>query len=680
LVFLAALVLWGAGYGACASCFNSDDLYLVELCDYILNHGPNLVGWHLPPAPYLFPDLPLLLGCRLFVSNLAVLFLAYAVLFYSLLAVVLAWMGRECGLPWSRSFVVSLLGLALLFASHLDGTYPLQSVLLYKAGSHMGALLIGLFTVAQIARALRRGWSRLAVALTIAVVSLGVLSDRLLIVQFLAPLSVALGGAALRRLVGWKMAAGTVLLLAVSVVLSVLFRAGLTQGGVETVDISRRMPAASALWPLARDLCLAVVRLFQANPFHLYLLGLHSTATLVVGLLLARRGRRGQEGGPGRQGSNLVVALSLLLCLPCNVAGVLLTALTNPCVLILDRYFLAGLVLPFVTLGLLSFALGPRAQRAVVGLLGLVVGVLVVNGVRKAPPVAERLLQPPYPALARAVDQLVLEQGHKQGLAGYWTARRIHYLSRTRPPLGAILPNGGPMLHSGHPSQYLPPEADSVTRIAPSYIVLTPGAPLDPDPAQIVAEFGEPVEKRVVGSTQIWLYPAVHGPRFDRFLGAVAESLYRRTWRTAGPVAPVQLALPKGVAARCRARNTLPLRPGESVEIRFAGPVRGDLIDVSGYAYDQYRVTFFKGSEALGQLAIPSVEWPVTLCRDPGLHARLQPLPPGLAGRTWDRVVLTAGDTHPHPCLGHFLVLTAPGRGGIETSETRREGHDAWPQ
>ena len=41
--------------------FNSDELYLVELCDIILGGQESLVGWHFSAVTYLFPDICVLL-------------------------------------------------------------------------------------------------------------------------------------------------------------------------------------------------------------------------------------------------------------------------------------------------------------------------------------------------------------------------------------------------------------------------------------------------------------------------------------------------------------------------------------------------------------------------------------------------------------------------------------------
>jgi hypothetical protein len=159
LLFLASLVLLGENYSTWPGCFNSDDLYTVALTDSILDGNVSLVGWCLPIAPYFFPDLPLLLLSRLFVSNLAVLFLTYSILFYSLLAGALAWVGRECGLSWSRGLLTGLLGLALLFVVSIDVSAEWRGAPLYHAGTHAGVILLGLCIFALVARGLRQGGS-----------------------------------------------------------------------------------------------------------------------------------------------------------------------------------------------------------------------------------------------------------------------------------------------------------------------------------------------------------------------------------------------------------------------------------------------------------------------------------------------------------------------------------------
>ena len=107
--------------------FNSDQLYCIHFCDDLLQ-GRDVQGFHMPAAPYIFPDITLLTLCNLLTSDLAALFLLYSLLYYSLLLFVLSAIGRQIGLFWSESFRIAGLGaglsLGLSFQSNLCRSRP----------------------------------------------------------------------------------------------------------------------------------------------------------------------------------------------------------------------------------------------------------------------------------------------------------------------------------------------------------------------------------------------------------------------------------------------------------------------------------------------------------------------------------------------------------------------------
>src|SRR5581483_9873865 len=63
-----ALFLLGCTYRKSEGAFNSDHLYPSAVCeDFRL--GRDLSGWYLPGAPYLFPDMALILPCQVLSGN-----------------------------------------------------------------------------------------------------------------------------------------------------------------------------------------------------------------------------------------------------------------------------------------------------------------------------------------------------------------------------------------------------------------------------------------------------------------------------------------------------------------------------------------------------------------------------------------------------------------------------------
>src|SRR5262245_46905033 len=83
-LFVLVLILFGYQYLQNPFSFNSDNLYCLQFCDDLL-HGREMQGFHVPAAPYLFPDMALLLPCAALTSNLSAVFFLYSALYYGLL-------------------------------------------------------------------------------------------------------------------------------------------------------------------------------------------------------------------------------------------------------------------------------------------------------------------------------------------------------------------------------------------------------------------------------------------------------------------------------------------------------------------------------------------------------------------------------------------------------------------
>src|SRR5581483_6591178 len=98
----------------------------------------------------------------------------------------------ECGVAWREAVWHGCGGVALLLATHLGGTYYLRALLLAHPANHAGIILVGLFLLGLCLRLVRRGPNLVSTAAFLAVGGLGAFSDKLLLVQFLAPLSVGL--------------------------------------------------------------------------------------------------------------------------------------------------------------------------------------------------------------------------------------------------------------------------------------------------------------------------------------------------------------------------------------------------------------------------------------------------------------------------------------------------------
>jgi hypothetical protein len=231
-----SLVLLVHAYLVSPTAFNSDNLLCSAVCDDLL-HGRDVRGWHLPGAPYVFPDLLLLVPCQLLAPNVAIEFLAYCFAFHLCMLAVLAWLGRLTGLDRPQALAAAGCGVILLALTHLDKDAAGRASLLVHPGSHGGAILMGLFLVALTVRSLRFGSSWMANLLFLLLGAAATFSDKLLAAQFLAPLALALIVLTVRRVVRVQWAGGQLALLMACVLCSFAIKSTFRWVGFHLLDI-----------------------------------------------------------------------------------------------------------------------------------------------------------------------------------------------------------------------------------------------------------------------------------------------------------------------------------------------------------------------------------------------------------------------------------------------------------
>jgi hypothetical protein len=631
--------------------FDSDNLMGSDFCEDVLR-GADLSGWYFPSAPYFFPDILLLLPCQALCPNLVAVYLAYDALFYGLLLAVVFWLGRQVGLGRRASFVAAAGGLALLLAAHLREAYSSVGRLLGHPCNHAGAVLVGLLLTALTARALRRGaHGRFGAAAFALCGGLGAFSDKLVLVQFVLPGCLALAALALCR----RVRLGQLLRHALLVGAALLVAQGLklVVGGLGWKIVA---PEQDMHWPRPGEFLVLLKTLWQlvkGQHLLLALLPLNLAAALLV--LTARRGKTG-PASVVPTGAAAFTALAVVLAPLCNVLVVFAVGMSrHPAV---PRYLFAVYLLPFLAVVLLLSLLPWRAARLGRGLLvAFVIGLVLHQCRLLLPAVSREALLPPYPPLAQAIDRLVEERGPMRGLAGYWTARHVSFLTRSRTPVLPILPNGCPFSHGSNDQSFLAPRPGEAALPEYHFVVITPGGGLAPPAEVVAAQFGEPARKVQAGPEEVWVYDRLESPLFARYLCALEAPRLRRQGPFVAPVQPRELARPKANGTPSGAPRVFALGPGQALDIWFPRPVAARVLDVAAAPGDRLRLLFFRGAEQVGAVNVPPVPWAPGLPHwSGGLQARLVAVPAEVQARPWDHVVLVPTGPVPGCHVGHLLA------------------------
>jgi hypothetical protein len=356
------------------------------------------------------------------------------------------------------------------------------------------------------------------------------------------------------------------------------------------------------------------------------------------------------------RGPVALAALTFVLSPVCIVGTLFLTHMgRSPAI---ERYTLSCWFLPCLLLPLLLCWLPGRVTRVgrVLAQLGIVL-FAVQRAAVLLPAMSPAAFEPPYPPLARELDRLARQRGPLRGLGGFWLARSTTWFTRERVIVNPLSPLAGPWFHASNPARFLHEDGEDLRVPDYHFLLMRPGDPFGPPAAALTLNFGPPAEKITVGSDEIWLYDRLRSLPLDRFLRSrLAERLHARRPFT-GPAEPARLARPKTNLTPSDAPDNVALPADGVLEVRFAQPVTGKLLDVGADFHNRLRLDFYRGAERLESLSVPAVPWNGACYEDAGIQSRLLPLPAALRDREWDRVLVRpqpgTGAVH----LGHLLVF-----------------------
>jgi hypothetical protein len=472
----------------------SDELYSYLQASAIVAGKYPLSGWSFGGAPFFFPDFFIQVPALALAGPGGASFAVFAAVFVLALAGLVAavarwWLRCRPLVAWWAGALAVNAALALQFLpQHLAVLW-----LLPLPGYHGGTLLNGLALVAFAGRLLGpprpHRWVWVA---TSAVLFLGLCSDSLLLVQFVAPLLLAVWSLEKCGAAAPGIARRLALLAAGSVAAAVVVRLGLAEAGWGYYYRLgfRHTPTPPVLWHALGTFASETVRDLGPRAW-----GWGIGIAAWIGLALADT--RSKKSAPDPRG--LALHLLVVSSAAAMIAVLLFLGYWKSWVNV--RYLLNALFLPLAAVAIAA-ARSPAAERLrrrgwaaawlALGLFG------ATTAVAFAIDPAGWHFQPTTGS--RGYAKLVAGHHLHRGLAGYWQANLLNILggaqeggrdASVEPRLNALLPDGQPYFWCNNAFWYFdPPEPDGTLRWPDYDFILTN----DLDRPALLERFGPPAE------------------------------------------------------------------------------------------------------------------------------------------------------------------------------------------
>lgn len=514
-----AAVVWGLGLLAVAlqaaalatqyfqPSLNADYLYPQRFAESLWTGIHPLSGSVHSPAPYFFPDMAaaVLLAA---LTHGAPILPYYVIGSFVALALVSGWSLWRAGCEGWSGWLAGVTLVNGLLACRGFADHQMYLWWLGTAGYHGGTVLAGLAQFALWAGPVGESPGRGRAAAATALLLLGLVSDTLLLVQFVVPLLIALGLdgqgrwsrtprlRSLTKAMGLALAGVAIFRVACALVdygsFAKLVRYAPLPGAVVASAGQFGQDIAHVLWPKAGIFVAAAI--------------LGSLALFAVAA--CRRGELSSAPVGRRQAVWFAAAVII-----CSVGMPLVTAYWRSHFSV--RYLLPCMVIPAWGLfaGLLSSARDSRLVRfgAVTGVCVLGIG-FAVGGVLAAREVRPDAWEWPYPESVAALDKFLSAEGCKAGLADYWNAHLVTRLSREGVRLNQLRPDGRTYFWNNNAFIHYAQGEDGRLHPLNYRFAIVDGL----DARALAQKFGEPSRRARVGGLTVWLYDSPENARLNQ--------------------------------------------------------------------------------------------------------------------------------------------------------------------
>jgi hypothetical protein len=400
--------------------FNADSLYFPSVFKNIFAEGKHFSDWQLAPSLFIFPD-ALLYALAFILSKHVLTQIIIFALLESLLFFVLSGILLSNFLRRSDAIIYSALisSNIIVLGIYTSDPYSFSFLGGFHFGSLLSFLLLSvLFLKFVVAKTTKE--KRLLVASSLFIAVCSIISDRLILLQFVAP--IILIGLIFYR-TGWKqngiLKFGVLLLIGflIASILEKIFVPGLGKleyeiGFGSLIDKSMMLVNWAINKPVLIQLCLS------------------SLPIAIFSVLIYIKNIRNYSDPHSLQKKLLAVLLLISIALT-----LLVTGLSSRDFAV--RYLLPYLLLPPLFLFIFLDENKSRILAAAI-FCSSVLAVIATLG-------KEKSSLPLIPQVVQCIDEITQKHGVRRGIAQYWDAIPVYVLTSTGLNVVPVLNNGSPM-------------------------------------------------------------------------------------------------------------------------------------------------------------------------------------------------------------------------------------------
>ena len=412
--------------------FNSDALFFPSLFKNIFLEGKHFADWVLPPSAYLFPDAILytiayVLNKNVF-SQILIFAILQSVLFFFLVSVLLSFFIRRSD---AISFSALISSNIILLGLYSADPYGFSFIDVFHFGSLLSFLILTVLSLKYLSATSTKGKYYIG-GLTVFLATCSVLSDRIILVQFVAPILLigiyfSRTGAKSKEILKFGMLLVICYPLAIIIGKIFLPETGSLDSGIGFGSVSNKLMmlvtwAINRPWLIQFSITLVPVSIFVA------LLFLHQN-----------RKDEGQRSAQKRLIALLIIVSAALI--------LLVTGLS-------ERDFTSRYLLPcfFLAPVFLFILLNDKKYKVLVFVLCCSTCLAVLANPSKGKKPVQ--LYTSYPEFVRCVDALAQKHGVSRGIAQYWDAIPLHVFSNAGLNVVPVIDDGSPMRFAYNTSEF----------------------------------------------------------------------------------------------------------------------------------------------------------------------------------------------------------------------------------